>query len=91
MLFKIFLIGLPVVLLLAMATSYNESLTTNEFINGFSGLTFGLWMTLALLLSTRLIFSADSRTLILARLSLFKERDEPERSSSQLWPRVMPF
>jgi len=46
--FKVFLLGLPFVLVLALATSSIKALTENSFINGSSGLIFGAWMTLAL-------------------------------------------
>ena len=76
--FKVFLLGLPLVFLLAILTSTSEMLSKNELINGTSGLIFGIWMTLAVYLSIRLIFSSEFRTSVLARVSLFKERDERE-------------
>lgn len=74
--FKVFMLGLPIVFILALATSAIESLNAN--INGLSGLVFGAWMTLTLYLSIRLIFSGEFRANVLARVSLFKERDERE-------------
>ncbi len=75
---KIFLLGLPFVFILAVATSAIESLSVNDYINGSSGLVFGVWMAVALYLSIRLIFSNEFRSSVLARVSLFKERDERE-------------
>jgi hypothetical protein len=75
---KVFLLGLPIVLFLAIATNVIENLRTHEFMNSLSGLFFGVWMALALYLSIRLIFSNELRSNVLARMSLFKERDERE-------------
>ena len=76
--FKIFVLGLPFVLALALATNMIEAFRTNDSINSLCGLVFGTWMALALYVSMRLIFSSDLRTNVLARVSLFKERDERE-------------
>lgn len=74
----IFLRGLPFVFILALVTNGFEVLQANEFVNVMSGLVFGAWMFLALYLSLRLIFSSKFRSSVLARVSLFRERDERE-------------
>ena len=76
--FKVFLLGLPFVFTLALATNKFEALSANEYLNSMSGFVFGTWMFLALYLSLRLIFSSEFRSSVLARVSLFKERDERE-------------
>jgi hypothetical protein len=81
---RIFLWGLPLVVVVAIGNSFiNEDAIANQppivqTLHGLAGLVFGLWMAFALYLSARLVFSSDIRTEILPKLVSFKERDERE-------------
>lgn len=80
---KVFLWGLPVMLIMAVVASNIDSQRLNDgsifdLYNSFSGLVFGLWMLFALYLSIRLLASGDFRSQTLPRLSFFRERDERE-------------
>ncbi|MFN9067852.1 MAG: hypothetical protein ACK5V3_11530, partial [Bdellovibrionales bacterium] len=63
---------------LAMVTNFIDSLSSLDYINGFSGLVFGTWMLLAFYLSLKLVFSNDFRSSVLTKVSFFQERDERE-------------
>lgn len=80
----VFLYGLPIVIVDAIAMSfYNERQIDEQAIflktlYSLSGLVFGIWMSLALYICIRLLTSLDFREIALTKLSLFKERDERE-------------
>lgn len=80
---KIFLFGLPVAIIMAIFSSNIDMSRANDgsaldLYNSLSGLVFGLWMLFSLYLSLRLLLSAEFRSHVLPRLTLFKERDERE-------------
>ena len=84
MLLKVFLYGLPAIIVFA-AFSYSYSLgIVNhaniylKLLNSFAGLIFALWMTLSLYLSVRLMISWPFRDQVIARLTFIRERDERE-------------
>ncbi len=84
LLLKSFLYGLPAVIVLAifchfhnLGTESHGNFYANLF-NGFLGFVFALWMSLALYLSFRLIFSGPLRDKVLAGLTFRRERDERE-------------
>jgi hypothetical protein len=83
-LLKVFLYGLPAVVVFA-AFSYSYSLgVVNHadvylrLLNSLAGLVIALWMTLSLYLSVRLMVSAPFRDLVIAKLTFIRERDERE-------------
>jgi hypothetical protein len=84
LLLKIFLYGLPLIILLAIfAYSYNfEAIASSssyiKLIYNFAGLMFGSWMLFSIYLGVRLIFSGTFREKVLTRLTFIKERDERE-------------
>ena len=49
-----------------------------QTLHGFAGLLFGLWMSIAVYISARLVFSKPTRDTILPRLVFLRERDERE-------------
>lgn len=69
---KVFVCGLPVILILALRGS------STGLINAISGLLFGIWMAISVYLGLRLLISTEFRSTILPRLALFQERDERE-------------
>lgn len=81
---KVFLYGLPMVIILAIFSySYGlgkfQGLAGNfKLLYNFSGLVFAIWMLLSIYLSIRLLASGSFRNLVLARLTLIRERDERE-------------
>jgi hypothetical protein len=83
-LLKIFLYGLPVVIVFtAFAYFYNSGVINHAYaylrlMNGLAGLAIAFWMMLSLYLSFRLIISEPFRDHILARLTFIRERDERE-------------
>ena len=84
MLLKVFLHGLPAIIVFA-AFSYAYSLgVVNhaniylKLLNSFSGLVFALWMTLSLYLSVRLMVSGPFRDQVISRLTFIRDRDERE-------------
>ncbi len=81
---KVFLYGLPLVIILAIF-SYRYGLGRFQGLAGnfkllynFSGLVFAIWMLLSIYLSVRLMVSGSFRNLVLARLTFIRERDERE-------------
>ncbi len=81
---KVFLYGLPMVIILGIF-SYAYGLGRFQGFAGnfrllynFSGLIFAIWMLLSIYLSIRLLASGSFRNLVLARLTLIRERDERE-------------
>lgn len=83
-LLRIFLYGLPLIILFAIF-SYSYDVEANassgnylEMIYDFAGFVFGSWMLLSIYLAVRLIFSEAFREKVLTRLTFIKERDERE-------------
>jgi hypothetical protein len=83
-LLKVFLYGLPAVVVFA-AFSYCYSLgVVNHadvylrLLNSLAGLVIALWMTLSLYLSVRLMVSVPFRDQVIAKLTFIRERDERE-------------
>ncbi|MDD2901429.1 MAG: hypothetical protein PHU44_03250 [Syntrophales bacterium] len=83
-LLKVFLYGLPAVIILAIF-SYSYGLGKHSqisdkltLLNGFVGLTLALWMLLLIYLNIRLMFSGSFRNKVLARITFIKEADERE-------------
>ncbi|MBF0529397.1 MAG: hypothetical protein HQK55_09025 [Deltaproteobacteria bacterium] len=84
MLLKIYLWGLPAVVVLG-ALSYNgqvEALSRTggylSQLNNLTGLVFGVWMALTIYLSIRLMLSEGVRDKVLTKMTFIKERDERE-------------
>lgn len=83
-LLRIFLYGLPLIILLAIFSySYNfEAIDSSgnyiKLIYNFAGIMFGSWMLLSIYLGVRLVFSGTFREKVLTRLTFIKERDERE-------------
>jgi len=84
MLLKLFLYGLPAVIVFA-AFSYfyslgvvNHAYVYFRFLNSFAGLVIAVWMTLSLYLSVRLMVSGPFRDQVIAKLTFIRERDERE-------------
>ncbi len=82
---KIFLYGLPVVIVLAMLQFPFRNFKLADYapvLHGASGFVFMTWLLLSIYLSVRLITSEALREKVLARLTLRKERDEREEQMS---------
>jgi len=83
-LLKIFLYGLPLIVLLAIFSySYNAETSVSAanyvtMIYNFAGIMFATWMLLSIYLGIRLIFSETFREKVLTKLTFIKERDERE-------------
>ena len=83
-LLKIFLYGLPGVIVLAVFSSSRsaENITRAapyvRLLYNSSGLVFGLWIALVVYLSVRLMLSWSFREKVLTKLTFMKERDERE-------------
>jgi hypothetical protein len=83
-LLRIFLYGLPLIILLAIFSySYDSetSASAGIYINllyNFAGIMFASWMLLSIYLGVRLMFSEIFREKVLTRLTFIKERDERE-------------
>ena len=81
---RVFLYGLPIVIIMAIISSFydHNSIVSKPYFfqlyYNFSGLVFGVWMFFSLYLSARLIVSKSFREETLCRLAFFKERDERE-------------
>lgn len=80
---KLFLYGVPVLIGYAgFAYSYDPDTSTQaEYIKALynlGGIVFGVWMTLSIYLSIRLMISELFREKVLAKLTFIKERDERE-------------
>ncbi|MFZ2630809.1 MAG: hypothetical protein WA081_16815 [Desulfosalsimonadaceae bacterium] len=83
MLLKVFLCGLPVVVVLAVFSYFYSAgdIPHNSgamILNGFAGLAFAMWMALSVYLSVRLMVSGPFRDLVIARITFIRERDERE-------------
>lgn len=82
-LLKIFLFGLPVVVIISAIFFLNpeEIKQSNTFLRwlwDFAGLIFATWMVLSIYLSIRLMISEIFRDYVLARITFMRERDERE-------------
>jgi hypothetical protein len=84
MLLKVFLYGLPaVVVFAAFSYSYSLGVVNHAYVylrllNGLAGLVIAVWMTLSLYLSVRLMVSGPFRDQVIAKLTFIRERDERE-------------
>jgi hypothetical protein len=84
MLLKVFLYGLPGVLILAVFSySYSSGVVNHAYVsfrlvNSLAGLVFAVWMMVSLYLSVRLMVSGPFRDQVIAKLTLIRERDERE-------------
>jgi hypothetical protein len=83
-LLKIFLYGLPLIIILAIFSysyDFETSASASNYIKclyNFAGIIFASWMLLSIYLGIRLIFSGLFREKVLTRLTFIKERDERE-------------
>lgn len=83
-LLKVFLYGLPLVIVFAVfAYCYSEGVVARgagyiRFLNNFAGLVITAWMTLTVYLSVRLMVSGPLRDQVIARITFLRERDERE-------------
>lgn len=83
-LLKVFLYGLPLVVVFAVfAYCYSEGVVDRSagyirFLNNFAGFIITAWMTLTLYLSVRLMVSGPLRDQVITRITFMKERDERE-------------
>ena len=80
---KVFLYGLPAVIVFAVFSYYNQGTLHHnagylKYLNGLTGLVFAFWMTLSIYLSVRLMISSSFREKVLAKLTFIRERDERE-------------
>lgn len=84
MLLKVFLYGLPLVVVLALfAYCYSEGIVDRgagffRILNNLAGLIITAWMLLTLDLSVRLMVSGPLRDQVIARITFMRERDERE-------------
>jgi hypothetical protein len=84
MLLKVFLYGLPGVLVLAVFSYFYSSGVVNHayvyfrLLNSFAGFVFAVWMMVSLYLSARLMVSGPFRDQVIAKLTFIRERDERE-------------
>jgi hypothetical protein len=84
LLLKIFLYGLPaVVVLAAFSYFYSTGIVSHVYVhfrllNLLAGLVIAGWMTLCLYLSVRLMVSGPFRDRVMAKLTFIRERDERE-------------
>jgi len=84
MLLKVFLYGLPaVVVFAAFSYFYNLDVVNHAYVylrllNSLAGLVVAVWMTLSLYLSVRLMVSGPFRDQVIAKLTFIRERDERE-------------
>lgn len=82
-LLKIFLFGLPVIVIIGAIYLINQDIINQDqtflrWLWNFAGLIFATWMALSLYLSIRLMISEPFRDYVLARLTFMRERDERE-------------
>lgn len=81
---RLFIYGLPFVVLLAFFTSSYDSVFLISAANyikqlyNFAGLVFAMWILLAIYLGFRLMISGTFREKVLSKLTFIKERDERE-------------
>ncbi len=84
MLLRVFLYGLPAVIIFAFFSySYspetiNHAASHIRLLYNFGGFVLAAWMTLAIYLSVRLMVSGAFRDKVLAKLTFIRERDERE-------------
>lgn len=84
MLLKVFLYGLPaVVVFAAFAYFYSLGVVNHanvyfRLLNSLAGFVIAVWMTLSLYLSVRLMVSGPFRDQVIAKLTFIRERDERE-------------
>jgi hypothetical protein len=84
MLLKVFLYGLPaVVVFAAFSYSYSLGVVNHAYVylkllNVLAGLVIAVWMTVSLYLSVRLMVSGPFRDQVIAKLTFIRERDERE-------------
>lgn len=83
-LLKVFLHGLPLVIILAFFSYFyssgmiNQAVGNVKLIYNFAGLIFALWMMLSIYLSVRLMVSGSFRNKVLTKLTFIREGDERE-------------
>ena len=83
-LLKVFLYGLPLVVVSAVfcysykAGSFNQAAANLKLLNNFAGLILGLWMLLSIYLCVRLLVSGSFRNKVLAKITFIREGDERE-------------
>ncbi len=82
-LLKVFLYGLPGVVVLAVVSYFFLENAVHpsagaKMLNAFSGLVFAVWLVLCLYVCVRLLVSEQFRDKVLAKLTFMKERDERE-------------
>lgn len=83
-LLKIFLYGLPVVIVLAVfGYCYSQGIVDRangivSLMNSVTGLLFAAWMAITLYLSFRLTISESLRDQVIAKITFMRERDERE-------------
>lgn len=83
-LLKVFLYGLPAVIVMGAFSYYNHETLQHatvgcfRYLNNLTGLSFALWMFLSIYLSIRLILSPVFREKVLAKITFIRERDERE-------------
>ncbi len=84
MLLKVFLYGLPAVVVFAAFCYFysigvvNHAYVYLRLLNSLAGLVIAVWMTLSLYLSVRLMVSGPFRDQAIAKLTFIRERDERE-------------
>jgi hypothetical protein len=84
MLLKVFLYGLPALIALgAVSGFFGTGASAHgagyaKLLNNFSGFVYAAWMTLAIYLSARLMFSGAFREQVITRITFMRERDERE-------------
>ncbi|VBB07124.1 Hypothetical protein LUCI_2368 [Lucifera butyrica] len=84
LLLKVFLYGLPLIIVLAVFSYLHDSgiiasaYSYLEHLYNFAGFMFALWMLLSVYLGIRLMFSGTFREKVLTRITFIKERDERE-------------
>lgn len=83
-LLKLFLYGIPAVIVFAVYSYFYSSEVVNHanvylnLLNSFAGFVFALWMSLSIYLSVRLMVSGPFRDKVLAKITFIRERDERE-------------
>ena len=83
-LLKVFLYGLPAMVVFAFYTYFYKTGVFSHnhaflgLLNSLGGLVFAIWITLSLSLSIRLMISGSFRDQVIARITFIRERDERE-------------
>ncbi len=84
MLLKVFLYGLPLLVVLAAFACCHDSGMVDggagyiQLLNSFAGFVIMVWMMLTLYLSLRLMVSGELRNRVIAKITFMRERDERE-------------